>query len=702
MIQQGQSWTGFPWSDPECPLERHVSDAQRVTMSATNHLSHPKYRPDIDGLRAIAVLSVVIFHAFPKVLRGGFVGVDIFFVISGFLISTIVFENLERGTFSFTEFYSRRIRRIFPALLLVLAACTVFGWFALLADEYKQFGKHVAAGAAFIANFALWGEAGYFDNSAETKPLLHLWSLGVEEQFYVVWPVLLWCTWRLRQNVLAVLLLFFALSFAFNIYGIRQDAVATFYLPHTRFWELLSGGLLAWFSIRKPLHLRMWFSGTERHRSLPVVGNWNLALSNWLSMLGALLLIYGFAKIGKRSDFPGWWALVPVCGTLFVIMAGPSAFFNRIVLSNRLAVWLGLISFPLYLWHWPLLSFARIVESDQPAVAIRTAAVALAVLLAWVTYRFVERPVRNGGLNTLKVLVLAGLMVVVCVLGMIIFNFDGLEKRQSIAAYPNNKNELLRTVALDQPCLDYVGIQKPLFPYCRYHDAGAKETIAVIGDSHAHVAYPGIQDLATQAGKNTVLLANRSCPPLPGLPIPGVPQDKVECADRVEQLLSVVASKKDIQTIIVFTRGVIYFTGTEPLTGQSGQLNGSEVSPEAFFSGTQKMIDFLVGAGKRVIYVTENPELRYLPQACMPRPLRIWMHDCSPAADDVYKRFAGYMAGVWQLNGATVVNSLDAFCSEDRCRVFDAHGSLLYADDDHLSVSGSRFQAQWLLRRFID
>jgi peptidoglycan/LPS O-acetylase OafA/YrhL len=174
----------------------------RSTTFEPPRLSHPKYRADIDGLRAIAVLSVVAFHAFPGSLRGGFIGVDVFFVISGFLISTIVFENLDSGTFSFATFYSRRIRRIFPALFLVLLASLAFGWFALLADEYAQLGKHVAAGTGFVSNLVLWGEAGYFDNSADTKPLLHLWSLGIEEQFYILWPLLLWLASRASRLLL--------------------------------------------------------------------------------------------------------------------------------------------------------------------------------------------------------------------------------------------------------------------------------------------------------------------------------------------------------------------------------------------------------------------------------------------------------------------------------------------------------------------
>lgn len=163
---------------------------------ADKQLSHPKYRPDIDGLRAIAVLSVVIFHAFPTWVKGGFVGVDIFFVISGFLISTIIFENLSKDSFSFFEFYSRRVKRIYPVLLVVLSVCFLFGWFALLADEFKILGKHLAAGAGFVSNLVLWSESGYFDNAADTKPLLHLWSLGVEEQFYIIWPLLAWFAWK--------------------------------------------------------------------------------------------------------------------------------------------------------------------------------------------------------------------------------------------------------------------------------------------------------------------------------------------------------------------------------------------------------------------------------------------------------------------------------------------------------------------------
>ncbi|MDO9392637.1 MAG: acyltransferase, partial [Methylotenera sp.] len=317
----------------------------------------------MDGLRAVAVLSVVIYHAFPKFIRGGFIGVDIFFVISGFLISTIIFGSLERNSFNFIKFYSRRIKRIFPALLLVLTASFVFGWFALLADEYKQLGKHIAGGAGFISNFLFWKESGYFDNAAETKPLLHLWSLGIEEQFYIVWPLLLWLAWKKRFNLLTITILVAVISFALNISKVHSDAVAAFYSPQTRFWELLVGSVLAYMTMhRRSLSpkfkhkLDMWLGQIIYAQAPEANGK---TLHNVQSLLGAFLILAGLLIITKERHFPGWWAVVPTLGALLIISAGVHSWFNRVVLSNRVLVWFGLISFPLYLWHWPLLSFVR-------------------------------------------------------------------------------------------------------------------------------------------------------------------------------------------------------------------------------------------------------------------------------------------------------------------------------------------------------
>jgi peptidoglycan/LPS O-acetylase OafA/YrhL len=391
----------------------------------TTQLLHPKYRPDIDGLRAIAVMSVVFFHAFPTSLKGGFTGVDVFFVISGFLISTIVFQNLYQGTFSFSEFYIRRVKRIFPALGLVLFFCLLFASFSLLPDELNQLGKHVFAGAGFASNFLLWSESGYFDNSAETKPLLHLWSLGIEEQFYIIWPLLLWAAWKIRLNLFVLTVFLLCSSLVINIWLVYQDPIATFYSPLTRFWELLCGALLAWVSLQ---HSNSNFSDlfkTQGGAILPWLADPKnkLVISNLCALIGIALLIFGFFFVNKELSFPGYWALVPVIGTVLIISSGPQAWINRKILSHKVLVWIGLISFPLYLWHWPILSFLRIVYFETPPLKFRLFAVIASILLAWITMKFIEKPLRFGTKNpTLKLGVLLSSLVVLALSGIIVNN----------------------------------------------------------------------------------------------------------------------------------------------------------------------------------------------------------------------------------------------------------------------------------------
>lgn len=317
------------------------------------------YRADIDGLRALAVLAVLGFHGFPNTIKGGFIGVDIFFVISGFLISTLILKGLNNHNFSFTEFYLRRTKRIFPSLILILSFCLVLGWFTLWVNEYKQLGKHIASSASFISNYIYWGEAGYFDSDPESKPLLHLWSLAIEEQFYILWPVLLWFCWKRGLNLLTILLSLSALSFIFNILWSYSDRTAAFYSLQTRAWELLLGGTLAWLEIYYGgvWLKRLIFSSPKNFPSKLV--------NNLLSVLGCVLIIFALVKVTSTNVFPGYWALFPALGSALIIAGGSKAWFNRNILSHPIAVWFGLISFPLYLWHWPLLFFARNSTDDS-------------------------------------------------------------------------------------------------------------------------------------------------------------------------------------------------------------------------------------------------------------------------------------------------------------------------------------------------
>jgi peptidoglycan/LPS O-acetylase OafA/YrhL len=265
-------------------------NAARMTKPLLSPHATDNYRPDIDGLRAFAVLSVVFYHAFPKAISGGYVGVDIFFVISGFLISSILFNEMTEGDFSFTIFYGRRIRRIFPALAVCLTAVLAYGFVSLTPSELAQLGKHVFFGAGFLSNIALWSESGYFDGAATLKPLLHLWSLGIEEQFYIFWPALLWVVFRMKAKVGRLLAALFLASFAINIALSITNIADDFYLPVSRFWELLAGAVLAW---RRPIFLA------------PNV-------RSWISFVGSAALLASAALFTPGIPFPGWPALLPV------------------------------------------------------------------------------------------------------------------------------------------------------------------------------------------------------------------------------------------------------------------------------------------------------------------------------------------------------------------------------------------------------
>jgi hypothetical protein len=520
---------------------------------------------------------------------------------------------------------------------------------------------------------------------------------------------LLWFSWKRKFNLLTITIVVAVLAFVLNIMGgvgMKQDIVATFYSPQTRFWELLSGSLLAWVRLYKmdvfvntKSKIEVWLSRLVCSEKRENDGK---TLSSVLSFVGLFLLLYGFWRINKALSFPGKWALVPVIGAVLIITAGSKAWVNRTILSNKFAVWFGLISFPLYLWHWPLLSFARIVESEVPSLNIRIAAVILSTALAWLTYKLVERPFRLGKYSNVKVTILVTLMTVLGCVGYHTYVEDGYQFRNSIKAFVNNKNEIIRTPAIDDECLKYTGIKKPLFPYCRFTNVNSDETVAVIGDSHAHVAYPGIAEYLGNKGVNTVLLANSGCPPFIGSYIATNQMEKEACRDRIEQLLDAVIKKKDIKRVFVFTRGPFYNTGTEPLTGNKDLTGGNVIPITDFTNSAQLSFNRLSKTGKLVFYVTENPELIYSAVSCISRPFKSIIRDCSVEKKLVLERQANYLSAFSNLKNVTIINSLSAFCPQEVCLVFDDEGSLLYADDDHLSVAGSKFLVQKLLNQYLN
>src|SRR5882724_1177692 len=367
----------------------------------------PQYRPDVDGLRAVAVMLVLNFHAFPEAMPGGFIGVDVFFVISGFLITGIIARELDLKRFSLAGFYARRIRRIFPALITVLCAVLMLGWLWMLPAAYAQLGGDVFASAAFFANVALLLQSGYFDLESAKKPLLHLWSLGIEEQFYLFWPLLLMLAVRLRLSIVAMASILGIGSFLLNVALIGSDPVATFYLPFTRAFELLAGAVLVrgW----------NWVSQTG-------------TASNLRAAIGIALIAVAAGVLDTHRAFPGWWAVLPVAGTTLLLSA-PAAWVCRTVLASRPLVWIGLISYPLYLWHWPLLVFFAIIKFGPLTLPEREFILLGSALLAWSTYWFIERPFRFGAPSPRKIFVLCAGLVLVALAGAAIVWGRGLDFR---------------------------------------------------------------------------------------------------------------------------------------------------------------------------------------------------------------------------------------------------------------------------------
>lgn len=372
-------------------------------------------------MRAVAVLSVIGFHAFPNVVVGGFVGVDVFFVISGFLISGLIFPELTDGNFSFARFYARRIRRIFPALILVLASVLIFGRLLLFPDELRMLSKHVFGSGLFANNFILYKEIDYFSEISTHIPLLHLWSLGIEEQFYLAYPLFVWLLWKCRYK-LPLLAVLCVASFALNLVVAPHHARAAFFLPVTRAWELLLGAILAYCTIFKPMPTGSQLSARlTRWVSEHIVKRQELLSLAGMIMIGGSLLI-----INSHAVWPGYLALLPTLGACAAIAGGKDARVNRVILSHPAAVYLGLISYPLYLWHWVILSFANICTGSidlQPGT--RIILVLCSLLLAVLTYHFVEKPIRKGRNLFPKAMVLGLTMSAIAVVGLCGFLTNG-------------------------------------------------------------------------------------------------------------------------------------------------------------------------------------------------------------------------------------------------------------------------------------
>ena len=619
----------------------------------TGRLTHPAYRPDIDGLRAIAILSVVGFHVSPTWIPGGFVGVDIFFVISGFLISGIIFRNFDTKSFSYSVFYGRRIKRIFPALLVLFLSLFALGWIVLFPLEFKQLGKNIAAGAGFVSNFNLWSEAGYFDSAASTKPLLHLWSLAIEEQFYLIWPLLLGLVWKRRKHFLTVTLIVAVISFAVNIYLAAKNPVADFYSPLSRFWELMVGGILSYITLYK--------AGSS------------LRMPDLRSGVGLVLIAAGIWRLNQDMAFPGWWALLPTIGTFLVISAGPEAWLNRNLLGNRLAVWFGLISYPLYLWHWPLLSIAS-MNGGNGRVAKLTLVI-VAIVLAWLTYRFIEKPIRRSKRVATPLLLLAGILI--CGLtGLILYeaNFaNDARYAEYMAAQAEATNRDYLGVAFDGRKIDAITLK-----------GASNDVVLFSGDSHMGQYYPAVRQLYNDRANlpyyTAVLVSHANCTPSPKTLLESGDNDTrhFKCNDLFRAIIR-MADAPNVKRIV--------FGGNWQLTPDYDQSS---------LSAFGDSIKDLVAKEKRVVVILDNPQGDEFNPLVIIRRHRLNRYLALPNFSLTGDRFVnidiprrvswwrmGELTTVVKSSGAQTIDPYEFLCSSSGCPIV-LGGKPTHANADHL------------------
>ena len=596
-------------------------------------------------------------------------------------------RDSQRGSFSFADFYARRIKRIFPALLILLILVTLFGWLSLFTDEYELLGKHVAAGAGFVSNIVLWKEAGYFDPAGALKPLLHLWSLGIEEQFYLFWPPLLYFVWKRRVNPLIVIVAITIGSFALNAYWIREHEVRTFYLPVTRLWELSLGSIVAYVQIpgggggahsSERVRASLHFFNSPRCRELQA------ALG--VSLLGAAILC-----LSKYLQFPGWWAAIPTLGSFLLIAAGSRTWVNRVILGNRVMGFVGLISYPLYLWHWPLLSFQRIISAGRISTVDLIATLALAFILAWLTYRFVERPIRSNRKRLKPSMMLVAGIALIGTIGYMSY----AQIVQPRSAHYGIERIIAASDSSFFPGPDLKKLGGDVNPIMG--QGKSRQKVLFLGDSQMQQYYPRIDELLSNdpPGTKSVIYSTRGgCPPIPHVRENQLP----DCDGLIEQGIE-LAKDPDIDTIVIDADWAAYFLGRDatPLpyyfedASTKGLLRNMGAANKAFLAFESMVSEFR--KTDKTVYIVlpsptgeEFPPRRMIARSLTDLSFRVSIPIISTAA--LVSQVHPVVVRLQQIaadTGAITIDPVAILCNDSVCPVLAPDGLPIYKDANHLS-----------------
>ncbi|MCP4621403.1 MAG: acyltransferase [Bradyrhizobium sp.] len=650
---------------------------RRATVSA--------WRADIDGLRAIAVSTVVLFHAFPSLCPGGFVGVDIFFVISGFLITGILLRDHEAGAWSIWQFYARRARRIFPALSVVIITTIAAVWLFGIPDQIAMTAKHGVAGALSAANIAFWREVGYFDVEAHSKPFLHLWSLGVEEQFYIVWPLVVALFVRKPIVLAAVTAMICAASFCATVWFNTSYPGLVFYLPFFRAWELGAGALAA-------ILIRIGWSADRLVHS---------RAKDVLQPVGLLLIVLSVFLLDSSVPFPGTSALAPVLGATLIVWGGAGAAIaggiGDALLSNRLAVYVGRISYSLYLWHWPLLTIPAAAGLPLSAMG-KSILIGVAVALSAMTLQWIEIPARTAD-NAKRatffscVALIGAMLACVVVYGVERWSRADARAIQATLAWPAPEEGRAS-------CPDELRRMPEPPTICRANKA-APPTAVVWGDSHADHLYPGL--IERDGSRSWLLIANPSCPPTSDIHI--ILGKAASCDPaRTERVLGWLVAQKQVEFVVIGFFGH-YFEANfvadghvhGPFAPSDVRISGSNDAGEKrryFLDGLRSSVQRLLAAGKKVVLVVDVPELPFKPSHCLLDPtLRLVSPVCRIPLEQVLQRqqaLRDLIADIAASNPRVIVaDPLPALCADGFCGVDRSSRASNYRDSHHLSVAGS-------------
>lgn len=625
------------------------------------------YRPDIDGLRAIAVLSVVFYHFGIGGLSGGFVGVDVFYVISGFLITGIIQREIEQGRFTFAGFYERRVRRIFPALFVVLAATLAVGTVILLPTDLILLGKSTLATLLFSSNILFWRTSGYFDGNSELNPLLHTWSLAVEEQFYIGLPVLLLLVYRFARGWLKPILIISAiLSFAACLWMQGFRPTAAFYLSPFRAWELLLGSCIA-------------------------VGNLPQVVKPWLrealAWLGLILLVLSIVFIKAGPEFPGWQALGPVIGTGLLIYAGGTGRTKiNSLLSVKPVVFIGLISYSLYLWHWPVVVYAKYANGLELFGSQAWSGIVLSLLLAIASYYWVETPFRNNKNTFTRPKLFVGAVAVsllLCVAGGFVWQGNGLPKR-----LPEE------VVALDQernPSIPFLGcgakgiVDSKLNSQCILGDRLTYPTIIIWGDSHALSWAPAFDAVLKEKKISGVLAYNSACAPLNEMVNPISPS----CYDRNSEIYNFIAKSKKINHVVMVASWTSYSNepGQYSIQNTAGDKGNLKVFPPLLL----KTISDLKSKNKKIWLIGPVPGAPSdAPMRMAFAKLRYLDIPQEKNYEEVKRQSIKFYEVAKTVDGIHLTNPENWLCNALTCKYL-ANGFLLYRDGGHLNVRGAMY-----------